>query len=115
MIGLGSNDAMRGLPLDALADNLTQIIQRTREHEPDAKIFLWALETFPNLGPDYARQYAAVFPRVAEREHVTLIPFPLADVVGRPELNQSDGIHPTSAGTEKVATRIWTVLEPALR
>ena len=115
VIGLGSNDAMRGLSLEALADNLTQIIQRTRQHRPDAKIFLWALKTFPNLGPEYARQYAAVFPRVAEREHVTLIPFPLADVVGKPELNQSDGIHPTSAGTEKVATRIWTVLEPALR
>jgi hypothetical protein len=71
VIGLGSNDAMRGLSLEALADNLTQIIQRTRQHEPDAKIVLWALETFPNLGPEYARQYAAVFPSVAEREHVT--------------------------------------------
>jgi len=115
VIGLGSNDAMRGLSLDALADNLTQIIQRTRQQRPDAKIFLWALETFPNLGPEYARDYAAVFPRVAEREQVTLIPFPLSDVVGRPELNQSDGIHPTSAGTERVAARIWAALEPALR
>jgi len=115
VIGLGSNDAMRGLSLEAMEENLTQIIRRTREHKPDAKIFLWALETFPNLGPDYARQYAAVFPRVAEREHVTLLPFPLADVAGKPELNQSDGIHPTAAGTEKVAARIWSVLEPALR
>jgi acyl-CoA thioesterase I len=115
VIGLGSNDAMRGLSLAALADNLTQIIQRTRQHEPNAKIFLWALETFPNLGPEYAKEYAAVFPRVAQREQVTLIPFPLADVVGKPELNQSDGIHPTSAGTERVAERIWAVLEPALR
>ncbi|HKO94540.1 MAG TPA: arylesterase, partial [Polyangiaceae bacterium] len=114
VIGLGSNDAMRGLSLQALSDNLTQIIQRTRQHKPDAKIFLWALETFPNLGPEYAREYAAVFPRVAEREKVTLIPFPLSDVAGKPELNQSDGIHPTSAGTERVAERIWAVLGPAL-
>jgi acyl-CoA thioesterase-1 len=114
VIGLGSNDAMRGLSLASLEQNLQQLIQRTRERKPAARIFLWALETFPNLGPDYARQYAEVFPRVAEREHVTLIPFPLADVAGHPELNQDDGIHPSAEGTQLVAERIWAVLQPAL-
>jgi len=114
VIGLGSNDAMRGLSLPALEENLRQLIRRTRQRKPAAKILLWALETFPNLGADYAQQYAALFPRVAEQEQVTLIPFPLADVVGHPELNQQDGIHPTAEGTELVAERIWAVLEPAL-
>jgi acyl-CoA thioesterase I len=114
VIGLGSNDAIRGLSLDALEQNLKQIIRRTRERRPDAKIFLWALETFPNLGPEYAEQYRAVFPRVARAEQVTLIPFPLADVAGRPELNQADGIHPSAAGTELVAERIWVALRPQL-
>jgi acyl-CoA thioesterase-1 len=114
VIGLGSNDAMRGLSLSALGDNLTQIIRKTRERKPDALIFLWALETFPNLGPDYAREYAAIFPAVAERERVQLIPFPLADVAGNPRLNQEDGIHPTAEGTELVADRIWAALQPAL-
>lgn len=114
VIGLGSNDAMRGLSLTAMEENLRQIIRRTRERKPAAKIFLWALETFPNLGPEYARGYAEVFPRVAASEKVTLIPFPLQDVAGRPELNQSDGIHPTAEGTERVTERIWSVLSPAL-
>jgi acyl-CoA thioesterase-1 len=114
VIGLGSNDALRGLSLDALEDNLRQLIRRTRQRKPGAKIFLWALETFPNLGADYARHYAAVFPRLAEQEHVTLIPFPLADVAGHPELNQQDGIHPTAEGTQLVAERVWAVLRPAL-
>lgn len=114
VIGLGSNDAMRGLSLRALGDNLTQIIRKTRERKPDVQIFLWALETFPNLGPEYAREYAAVFPAVAEREGVQLIPFPLADVAGNPKLNQDDGIHPTAEGTELVAERIWAALQPAL-
>jgi acyl-CoA thioesterase I len=114
VIGLGSNDAMRGLSLPAMAENLTQIIRRTRQRKPDAKLFLWALETFPNLGPEYAQEYAAVFPRIAEQEHVELIPFPLADVAGHPELNQDDGVHPTAEGTELVADRIWAALRPAL-
>jgi acyl-CoA thioesterase-1 len=45
---------------------------------------------------------------------VTLIPFPLADVAGHPELNQQDGIHPTAEGTQLVAARIWRVLQPEL-
>jgi acyl-CoA thioesterase I len=114
VIGLGSNDAMRGLPLQTLEANLRQIIRRTRERKPLAKIFLWELETFPNLGQEYASDYAAVFPRVARSEDVTLIPFPLEPVAARPELNQSDGIHPNAEGTVLVADRVWASLRPYL-
>jgi acyl-CoA thioesterase-1 len=114
VIGLGSNDAMRGLPLEAMESNLRDIIRRTRERKPKAKIFLWELKTFPNLGQDYAAGYAAVFPRVAASEGVTLIPFPLEAVAAHPELNQSDGVHPTAEGTQRVAERVWATLGPAL-
>lgn len=114
VIGLGSNDAMRGLPLDTMEANLRQIIRRTRERKPAARIFLWELKTFPNLGQDYALAYAAVFPRVAQSEGVTLIPFPLESVAARPDLNQSDGIHPNAEGTQHVAERVWASLRPGL-
>jgi acyl-CoA thioesterase-1 len=114
VIGLGSNDAMRGLPLETMEANLRQIIQRTRQRKPAAKIFLWELKTFPNLGEEYAGAYAAVFPRVAQSEGVTLIPFPLEAVAAQPELNQSDGIHPNARGTERVAERVWATLRPNL-
>jgi acyl-CoA thioesterase I len=114
VIGLGSNDAMRGLPLTTMEENLRGIIRRTREKKPEAKIFLWELQTFPNLGARYAGDYAAVFPRLAESEKVTLIPFPLEPVAARPELNQSDGIHPTAEGTALIAERVWSTLRPHL-
>jgi acyl-CoA thioesterase I len=114
VIGLGSNDAMRGLPLHTLEENLRQIIRRTRERKPLAKIFLWELKTFPNLGQEYAGDYAAVFPRIAQSEGVTLIPFPLEAVAARPELNQSDGIHPNAEGTVLIADRVWASLGPQL-
>ena len=114
VIGLGSNDAMRGLPLETMERNLRLIIARVRERKPSAKIFLWELRTFPNLGQAYAADYAAVFPRVAESERVTLIPFPLEPVAARPELNQSDGIHPNAEGTRAVAERVWASLAPQL-
>jgi acyl-CoA thioesterase-1 len=114
VIGLGSNDAMRGLPLQTVEDNLRQMIRRTRQRKPQAKIFLWELKTFPNLGQQYAGDYAAVFPRVAQSEGVSLIPFPLEAVAARPELNQSDGIHPTAEGTALVAERVWASVLPNL-
>ena len=114
VIGLGSNDAMRGLPIESMEANLRQMIRRTRERKPQAKIFLWELQTFPNLGQEYAAAYAAVFPRVAQSESVSLLPFPLAPVAARPELNQSDGIHPNAEGTERVAERVWESLRQSL-
>jgi acyl-CoA thioesterase-1 len=114
VIGLGSNDAMRGLPLAEMENNLRQTIRRTRERKPAARIFLWELKTFPNLGQDYASDYAAVFQRVAQSERVALIPFPLEAVVANPALNQSDGIHPNVEGTLRVADRVWDTLAPAL-
>jgi acyl-CoA thioesterase-1 len=114
VIGLGSNDALRGLSLESMQENLRQIIHRTRERKPHVKIFLWELETFPNMGRDYAGQYATVFARVAKSERITLIPFPLQDVAGRPELNQEDGIHPNTEGTQKMAERVWAALLPEL-
>jgi acyl-CoA thioesterase I len=114
VIGLGSNDAMRGLPLETMEENLRRTIRRVRERKPAAKIFLWELKTFPNLGQRYAGDYAAVFQRVAQSEGVVLIPFPLEAVAAHPELNQSDGIHPNAEGTQRVADRVWETLAPAL-
>jgi acyl-CoA thioesterase I len=114
VIGLGSNDAMRGLPLSTVEENLRAIVQRVRAKHPKVPILLWELKTFPNMGADYGDAYTALFRRVAESERLRLIDFPLADVAGKPDLNQPDGIHPTAEGTKQVAARVWQALEPVL-
>jgi acyl-CoA thioesterase-1 len=115
VVALGSNDAMRGLALASMEENLVKIVERARRRAPEAKIFLWALRTFPNMGVDYAGRYAEVFPRVARQTGAELIPFPLAQVAGRDELNQADGIHPNAEGMQRVADAVWRALEPRLR
>lgn len=114
VIGLGSNDAMRGLPLSTVEENLRAIVARVRAKHPNLPILLWELKTFPNMGADYGDAYTALFRRVAESEKLRLIDFPLADVAGKPELNQPDGIHPTAEGTKQVAARVWQALRPVL-
>jgi acyl-CoA thioesterase-1 len=68
----------------------------------------------PNYGEEYARAFAAVFPAVARRTGVPLVPFLLDGVAGDARLNQADGIHPTAAGQRLIADVVWAHLRPLL-
>lgn len=114
VVGLGSNDAMRGLELAELERNLRSIVRQIRAFDPTIQIFLMQMYTFPNLGAAYREGYAAIFPRVARDMGLILIPFPLEGVAGNAALNQEDGIHPTAEGTEIVAENVWRVLRERL-
>jgi acyl-CoA thioesterase-1 len=115
VLELGANDALRGLDLAALRRNLQQIIDSTRARAPGVRIVVAGMEAPPNLGARYTRAFRQVFRDLADRNDAALIPFLLAGVGGRPELNQADGLHPTAAGAQIVAENVWRVLEPVLR
>lgn len=115
VVELGANDGLRGQDPDALARNLRTIVRRTRDAHPGARVALVAMEAPRNMGPDYVERFRAVFPEVARETGATLIPFPLEEVAGRPELNQPDGIHPTRRGHERMARAAWPHLLPLLR
>lgn len=115
VIETGANDGLRGLPVEQLEANLDQMVQRVRESHPSVTVVIAQMEAPPNMGADYADAFRAVFPRVAERWDVPLIPFLLDGVAGNPELNQADGMHPTAEGARIMARNAWPVLEPILR
>jgi len=110
----GANDMLRGMDLDSTRANLAAIVRRAREVDPGVRIVLAGMEAAPNLGPRYAAQFRSLFPDLAAREHLALVPFLLAGVGGVDSLNQADGIHPTAAGDRIVAENVWRVLEPLL-
>ncbi|MCB1137272.1 MAG: arylesterase [Leptospiraceae bacterium] len=114
VIGLGSNDGMRGIALDEIRSNLNSIVEKARGHNPKITIFLYELMTFPNMGPQYAADFRKIFPEVARKQKIHLISFPLQGVAGNETLNQKDGIHPTVEGTKIMASNIWKDLEPEL-
>ena len=72
------------------------------------------MEAPPNFGADYTARFRQVYPTLATRYDVRLIPFLLDGVAGDPSLNQGDGIHPNVRGAERVADLVWKTLEPAL-
>ncbi len=114
VLALGGNDGLRGLAPAVTAENLKAIVGHVRAKYPAAKIVLAGMQMPPSMGPDYARDFGAIFPALAREEHLTLIPFLLEGVGGREDLNQADRIHPTAAGHEVVAENVWKVLRPLL-
>jgi acyl-CoA thioesterase-1 len=114
VIELGGNDGLRGISPEISRSNLEAMIKRIRERAPQTKIVLAGIQMPTNMGPDYTRQFAAMYPEIAEKSKVTLIPFLLEGVGGIARLNLPDGIHPTAEGHKIVAETVWRVLEPLL-
>lgn len=110
VIETGANDGLRGLSIDALRANLTQIVQSVHTKLPKAEVVIVQMEAPPNLGASYANQFRAVFPAVAKEMNATLTPFLLDGVAGVARLNQADGIHPTKEGASKAARNVWPTL-----
>jgi acyl-CoA thioesterase-1 len=114
VLALGANDGLRGIEPAVTRANLEAILARVRAKYPAARLVVAGMMMPPSMGADYARDFAAIFPVVAEKFHATLIPFLLANVAAHPDLNQPDGIHPTPAGHAIVATTVWKYLHPLL-
>ena len=115
VIETGANDGLRGVPVNAMKDNLRQIIRRIRAAKPDVAIALIQMEAMPNMGAIYTNGFRAAFPALAREENVRLLPFLLDGVAGVRELNQGDGIHPNEEGERIVAQNVWRALKPMLR
>lgn len=112
VVALGGNDGLRGLPPEQLEQNLATIIERAQKR--GLTVILAGMEAPPNFGADYTARFRAVYPTLARRYDVALIPFLLEGVAGDPAFNQSDGIHPNQRGARVVADLVWRTLEPAL-
>ena len=114
VLELGGNDGLRGIPLSETKKNLQAIIDKVKTKYPDSKIVLEGMQIPPNMGQQYAAEFKNIYPELAARNDVALIPFLLKNVGGDAKLNQQDGIHPTPEGHKIVAQNVWEVLKEIL-
>jgi len=112
VVELGANDALRGLPPEAAADNLAAILARLQSRGIPA--LLVGMRAPRNLGAEYYIKFDALYPRLARRFQVPLYPFFLAGVTGVAELNQEDGIHPNRQGVAEIVRRILPLVKNLL-
>jgi acyl-CoA thioesterase-1 len=122
VLALGANDGLRGIAVRETVANLRYILTEVRRQFPAAQLVLAGLQVPFDLGPlgvpgltRYATEFGGLFRTLAEAEGVAFIPSLLAGVLGRPELNLPDRVHPNAAGQHLLAANVWTVLEPLLQ
>ena len=109
IVALGANDGLRGLPATQMKVNLQSIIHRARQRA--IPVLLVGMEAPPNFGEQYAASFRQVFQDLARENKVTFVPFLLEGVAGVPDLNQPDGVHPTSAGAARIADHLWPAVK----
>jgi acyl-CoA thioesterase-1 len=68
----------------------------------------------PNYGPEFQAQFDAIYRDLAKEYGATLIPFWLEDIYRDPALFQSDRIHPTADGIERLVESTLGEVEGAL-
>ncbi len=115
ILELGANDGLRGVPLTETRNNLQSIIDAVRKKNSETTIILAGMQLPPNMGPEYITAFKNIFPDLAQKNELALIPFLLKDVGGIPELNQADGIHPTIEGQKILANNVWEVLKTVVK
>jgi acyl-CoA thioesterase-1 len=113
LIELGANDALRGQPIQGIRSNLEQMVRLVRKAH--AEPVLVGIMIPPNYGIDYAREFRDVYPSLAKRLHVALVPFLLEGITDRPDNFQADQLHPTAAAQPRILDNVWSALEPLLQ
>ena len=112
IVALGGNDGLRGLPVSQIKANLTRIVEAAKRR--GARVLLLGIRMPPNYGPQYVREFEAVYSEVAKRQKVPLVPYMLQGIGDRRELMQPDNIHPTAAAQPVILETVWKGLLPLL-
>ncbi|MEC5342245.1 multifunctional acyl-CoA thioesterase I/protease I/lysophospholipase L1 [Brenneria populi] len=93
LIELGGNDGLRGFPAPNIEQDLTKII--TLVKQADAQPLLMQIRLPTNYGRRYTESFSSIYPRLAQRFAIPLVPFFMEQVYLKPEWILEDGIHPT--------------------
>ena len=108
VLALGANDGLRGLKIQETEKNLSLTIEKAKKR--DITVILAGMKMPTNMGKSYRKQFEKIFPAIAKKYGIKLIPFLLEGVGGKSSMNLPDGIHPNSKGHEVMAGVVLKVL-----
>ncbi|MDC9604916.1 multifunctional acyl-CoA thioesterase I/protease I/lysophospholipase L1 [Xenorhabdus griffiniae] len=101
LIELGANDGLRGFPIQNIEQDLQQGINLIKQ--ADAQPLLMQIQISPNYGKRYTESFAKIYPVLAKRNQIPLLPFFMEHVAIKPEWMQDDGLHPNQAAQPFIA------------
>lgn len=101
ILELGGNDLLRGISPAETRANFEAMLGELRDR--GIPVLLMGMRAPPNYGPEFQRDFDALYGDLAQEYGAELIPFWLETVYQRPELFQEDRIHPTEEGLQVLA------------
>jgi len=109
----GANDGLRGVDPQLTRKNIDAIIHILEEN--GITVVLAGMKMVTSLGREFLRDFAAVYPQIAEERDLIFMPFFLAGVAGKRRLNQEDGIHPTAEGYRIITDNLYPYAMAAIK
>jgi acyl-CoA thioesterase-1 len=113
ILELGANDALRGIDPKETRANLDKMLAILKSKDVD--VLLAGMKSPSNWGPEYAKQFDAIYPELAAKYHTALYPFFLDGVALDRAFVQSDGLHPTAKGVAEIVKRMTPDVEAFLQ
>ncbi len=113
VVEFGGNDGLRGLPIADTQNNLDAIVHALRDG--GTRVALAGITLPSDYGPDYVSHFNSMYPVIARKYGVPLLPFIFKDVYGVAGDIQEDMTHATAKGNQQVAKNVEELLKPMLR
>jgi acyl-CoA thioesterase-1 len=104
LVGLGANDALRGLDPAATRRNLDAMLAELKRR--GIPVLLTGMMAPRNMDNAYLRSFDSVYPDLARKYNAALDPFFMEGVITDRKLLLGDGLHPNPAGIRKMAERV---------
>lgn len=113
ILELGANDGLRGLPTDAMKNNLEKMIAACKQ--VNARVVLLGMLIPPNYGPKYTNDFKQVYLDLSQAYKTPFVPFFLDGVSGHSDLVIEDGLHPNVIAQPKILENVWPTLKPLFK
>ena len=112
IIALGANDGLRGLPINAMQNNLDNMVKQC---QTSGTSLLVGMHLPPNYGKAYTNAFHQVYANVAESNDINHVPFMLEGIALEDKYFQADRLHPTAEAQPIILENIWVQLEDILQ
>lgn len=108
----GANDGLRGIDPAETRKNIDETIRILKQK--NVIVVLAGMQMVRNLGRRFTKDFADIYPAMAKKHGLILVPFFLQGVAGDPSLNQPDGLHPTAAGYRIITNTVYPFARKAI-
>ncbi|MGL1932844.1 MAG: arylesterase [Desulfotalea sp.] len=105
LLEIGINDVIQGRSFDDVQENVFQILSALQEK--NITTMLIGMRVNPAISSTYYDEFNDIYPELAEKFSLELMPYFLQDVARKRGLNLVDGMHPNAKGYEIIVANLY--------